>query len=958
MQEILQMEKYNPQRKVGCCPNPDHDDHNPSCSYDPKHYTFHCFAGDTKVITKEGVRKIIDIANQPVEIINGNGEWERASFTNFGRQKLMKLTVTRNGIDKVIYATPEHEWIVRRRKSKVQTKNLKRGDRLAKQWIRPNKAIQPNIDGMIHGFIYGDGHHSGRLSSGEFVYDGIICTKEKRDFCSSIFLESEIRNLSPCHNQKYFGRFHYKSSKDLKKVPNLTEAPEYLMGFLAGYFAADGNCTHQSVSIASANKQDLEQIQTIATLLGIPSHDIRVTNRTQKSNMGCVRADRDYPLFWLVFAKSEIPQSFFGDGSKSIDTKQNYLSRLGYTVKSVEYSARIEDVYCCVTSTHSFVLDGFILTGNCFSCGYTVDLVSAYMMSGYSFIDACRKLFDEAGVSYDFSEIDRKSKKRDYRYPKPKYAENKNRIEGYWAGRGISKNTLDYLDVQEDPEGNTLFQYYDLSDTLVTVKIRNSSAVDKKHRFRHLSDADHMDILFNMNRINPEHPLIITCGEGDAMTAVECGFYNTVSINGGENNFNWIAECWDWLQQFAEIILVPDNDETGKKWLKTVKTRLGEYRIKVADVGVTVTPVGSDPYEINDLNELLCVCGREAVQTIINDAKESEIPSIVDYSDVKKFDMSEVSGVRSGLTDMDDAIEKFYMGSTTVLTGTAGSGKTSLLSTLICQAVDQGYPAFVYSGELSNPSLKSWVDFVHAGRRGLNQYAKTVGHGFYYKVRPDVFQSINEHYKGKIFFYKDSIDQKVSHIMQTAESVVRRYGVRFLVFDNLTSMDLENDDNNKYQKQEEFIRDIVAFATRWDVCCVIVLHPKKMDMYRKMSLFDLQGVSAAVNLTHRVLALYRVKPEEKRGKPQKSKAGWVQEPIPYDVTIEVLKDRFGSGAGKTIGLYYDVPSKRFYDTLENLDFQYKWDKQDHRGEPLPYETPSLVEARDYENEVLGPHQPH
>ena len=467
-----------------------------------------------------------------------------------------------------------------------------------------------------------------------------------------------------------------------------------------------------------------------------------------------------------------------------------------------------------------------------------------------------------------------------------------------------------------------------------------------------------MDILFNMNRINPEQPLIITCGEGDCMTAVECGFYNAVSINGGEKNHNWIANCWEWLQQFHEIILVPDNDDTGKQWLKTVRTRLGEYRIKVADVGITVTPIGQDPKEINDLNELYCTCGREAVQLVINEAKDSEIPSIVDYADVKKFDMSEVAGVTTGIADMDEALDKFYMGSTTVLTGTAGSGKTSLLSTLICKAVEQDFPVFVYSGELSNPSLKSWIDYVHAGRRGLNQYEKTVGHGFYYRVRNDVAKTINEFYKGKIFFYKDSFDQKVSHIMQTAESVVRKYGVRFLVFDNLTSMDLENDDNNKYQKQEEFIRNIVSFATQWDVCCVVVLHPKKMDMYRKMSIFDLQGVSAAVNLTHRVLALYRVRPEEKKGKMMKSKGGWVQEPIPYDVTIEVLKDRFGSGAGKTIGLYYDVPSKRFYDTLDTLDHQYQWDADsDYKGVPLPYETPSLVEAENYDLEVLGPHQP-
>lgn len=595
---------------------------------------------------------------------------------------------------------------------------------------------------------------------------------------------------------------------------------------------------------------------------------------------------------------------------------------------------------------------------HCFSCGYTIDLVSAYMLSGMSFTDACRKLFAEAGYQYDFSEIDRHVKQRDYRYPKPKYAENRDKVNAYWQGRGISEKTLDYVDIQEDPDGNTLFQYYDLTDTLVTVKVRSHNTKDAGHRFWHLKDSDHMDILFNMNRINPEQPLIITCGEGDCMTAVECGFYNAVSINGGEKNHNWIANCWEWLQQFHEIILVPDNDDTGKQWLKTVRTRLGEYRIKVADVGITVTPIGQDPKEINDLNELYCTCGREAVQLVINEAKDSEIPSIVDYADVKKFDMSEVAGVTTGIADMDEALDKFYMGSTTVLTGTAGSGKTSLLSTLICKAVEQDFPVFVYSGELSNPSLKSWIDYVHAGRRGLNQYEKTVGHGFYYRVRNDVAKKINEFYKGKIFFYKDSFDQKVSHIMQTAESVVRKYGVRFLVFDNLTSMDLENDDNNKYQKQEEFIRNIVSFATQWDVCCVVVLHPKKMDMYRKMSIFDLQGVSAAVNLTHRVLALYRVRPEEKKGKMMKSKGGWVQEPIPYDVTIEVLKDRFGSGAGKTIGLYYDVPSKRFYDTLDTLDHQYQWDADsDYKGVPLPYETPSLVEAENYDLEVLGPHQP-
>ena len=574
---------------------------------------------------------------------------------------------------------------------------------------------------------------------------------------------------------------------------------------------------------------------------------------------------------------------------------------------------------------------------HCFSCGFTVDLIGAHMMAtGSTFLNACRYLFEKSGTQFDFDSVSICSKKRDYRYPNPEYAENKNHVYDYWKTRGISPYTIDYLNIQEDPHGNTLFQYFDLNDKLVTVKVRKSRDVPHgETKIWHLGGCDHEDILYNIQQINTEEPLIITCGEGDAATAIECGFRNTVSINGGDGNTRWISECWDWLQQFNEIILVPDNDASGKKFVKEVANRLGEYRIKIADVSIVISPLGEDPREANDLNELLVYGGPEIVREVIRDAKETEIPAIIDYTDVKKFDMSEVDGFTTGLRDLDDALDKIYVGSVTVLTGIAGSGKTSLLSTLVCQAVDQGYPAFIYSGELSNPSLKSWIDFVHAGRRRLVSYQSRTG-APYYKVSMEAYNQINEYYKGKIFFYKDTFDQKVSMILQTAEMTVRRYGVKLLVFDNLTSMDLENDDNNKYQRQEEFIRNIVSFATKWNVACIVVLHPKKMDMYRKMSIFDLQGVSAAINLTHRILSLYRVSKKEKEGKVAHN-GKVIEAPIPYDVTIEVLKDRFGPGANKEAGIFYDVPSKRFYDTPECLDHRYAWDTAtDYGNTPIPY----------------------
>lgn len=586
---------------------------------------------------------------------------------------------------------------------------------------------------------------------------------------------------------------------------------------------------------------------------------------------------------------------------------------------------------------------------HCWSCGFDADIITAYMIAeNCSFLQACEKLFDLAGIQHDFTERG-VLQSREYRYPHPEYAKTKEHVYEYWESRCISPSTIDYLDIQEDKNGNTLFQYRDLNDVLVTVKVRKSGPVKKgENKCWCLPGSDVSHILYNINKITPEMPLIITSGEGDCATCIECGFYNAVSINLGDKNTQWISECWDFLQQFNEIYLVHDNDESGRNFAREVTSRLGEYRVKVVDIPSPHIMPDGNKIKVKDLNELLYYEGKDAVREAINNASMAEIPAIIDYTDVTKFDMSDVPGFTTGFFDMDVALDKFYLGTTTILTGIAGSGKSSFLSTLICKSVEQGFPCFVYSGELSNPSLKNWVDFVHAGQRGINAYISPANKTTYYKIKPDVFTKINETYKGRLFFYRDGFDHKVTHLLQTAESVVRRNGVKTLIFDNMTSVDLENSDKDKYIKQEEFIRNVIEFSKRWQVCCIVVLHPRKLDMVKRMGLFDLQGVTAAVNLAHRVLSLYRVTQEEKVGKMSKG-GTWIKKPIPYDVIIDVLKDRFGSAAGKEIGLFYDVPSKRFFDSKETLDHQYEWDKECHEHQPLPFGIPQF----DQVSEIYG-----
>lgn len=612
---------------------------------------------------------------------------------------------------------------------------------------------------------------------------------------------------------------------------------------------------------------------------------------------------------------------------------------------------------CCPNPHHqddtpSCAYNSKTMTFHCFGCSSNYDIIDAYMLNGNTFLEACEKLFEEADISYSFAE--RKSKERGYSYPVPVYDDNKDFVYEYWNSRGISKEVVDYLQIEQDRNGNTLFQFFDSNDTLCGVKVRPSRPVKKGERKcwwlcdKNGKPFDTPNYLFNQNKINTDEPLVITSGEGDCAACIESGITNAVSICGGDGNLQWISEQWDWLNKFDSIVLVHDNDESGRKFAKEVSNRLGEWRVKIAEIPLVHEKEDGTKIAIKDLNELLFLKSAKAVRDTILDAREAEIPSIVDYTEVAKFDHTQLQGFTTGFRKLDMALEKFYVTTTTIITGIASSGKSSFLSSLICQSIEQDMPVMIYSGELSNESLKNWIDMCFAGQRGIAEYQNEDG-SKYYRLTNDSYRRINATYSGKCFFYKDSFSHNTDDILAAAESAVRRKGVKTIIFDNMSSVSLGGSDESKWTRQEEFVKQIVDFGKRWQVCCIVINHPKKLEAVRRMSLMDLGGVSAIFNLAHRVLSLYRVQESDKEGKMGKN-GRWLQKPLSCSVVLDVLKDRLGSANGTSIELYYDKPSRRFYDSVSNLDRRYKWQEGiDYGNSYLPYGAEML----DKEREIFG-----
>ena len=619
-------------------------------------------------------------------------------------------------------------------------------------------------------------------------------------------------------------------------------------------------------------------------------------------------------------------------------------------LKLENFDERNMKACCCFHSedTPSLIYNRKNYTFHCFGCQKTVDIIDVYMMNGATYLEAVQKLFELVGIKYAFGEKGVKTQHQ-YRYPnKEEPADEK--VYQYLKRRGISKSTVDYVDIGHN-NGAMAFHYYDTNDVLTLVKYRPARAVKKgENKSWCQKDADTSFLLFNMNRINTDKQLIICEGEIDCMSAIEAGITNAVSVPFGAGNFQWIEHNWEWLEQFNSIVICADADEAGRKMQAETIYRLGSWRTKIVDCAKEYEDDKGDVHFTKDLNEILRIFGKEAVAEVIRDAKETPVDTVSDFSDIKNLDVDDIGGIETGIKTLDQYIMKLFYGTFNIVTGVNGSGKSSLLSQLICRAVENGQNAFLYSGELPNFQSKNWINYIFAGQRNLFQ--RTYLDTPYWKVTQEAQEKIDEHYRGQIFVYKDGYDHKVDSLMQTMENVVRKYGVKMLVIDNLTSVNLEANDNNKYARQEEFITRLITFAKKYNVVVILVVHPHKLDTMRRMNKMDIQGISAIIDLAHRIFSLYRVSDEDKKGKEKQNGKGWWKEPIPYDVICDILKDRMLGFEGKSVGLYYDRPSRRFFENEKDLDFQFNWDKTNYTSD-LPYPPMQLYEQKQLESEVFG-----
>lgn len=462
-------------------------------------------------------------------------------------------------------------------------------------------------------------------------------------------------------------------------------------------------------------------------------------------------------------------------------------------------------------------------------------------------------------TAFEFSALPQsiRTAKKVYNKPDPdKLHPITDEIITYFSTRGISEDTLKDFKIASDEKGNIVFPFY-RNDELIYVKYRKPKKHTKEDGPKEWQDTNTEPILFGMDNVAFNKPLVITEGEVDALSMYEAGVHNVVSVPCGCSNLEWITLCWDWLERFNEIILFGDSDEPGMEMISTLMKRLGEDRCMVPKEYPALVFNGKNYNRIcKDANEILNCYGPEGLKAIVDACEPAPVKGVLDVSTISYIDPRSIPRIMTKIPSLDNMIGGFGESGVTVISGKRGEGKSTISSSFILQAMEQGFSCCAYSGELSSYKFLEWIMLPAVESKYISYVTDPRSGKHICMVPEDIQERVRKWMAGKLFLFDNGYvfeEDQQSAVLKCFEMCARRYGCKLFLCDNLMSLLTTNDEENKAQAR--FMAKIKAFASKYKVHVLVVCHPRKTKEGATFSNDDVSGSSVLTNLADTVLSI-------------------------------------------------------------------------------------------------------
>lgn len=378
-----------------------------------------------------------------------------------------------------------------------------------------------------------------------------------------------------------------------------------------------------------------------------------------------------------------------------------------------------------------------------------------------------------------------------------------------------------------------------------------------------------------------EQPLIITEGELDALTALQCGFARTISVPDGApppgertaddlasgQKYAWLRDIEGLLKRdlVGEIILAVDGDENGAALLQDLSALLGRFRCKFLAYPKARDPEARGRARCKDLNEVLQDWGAKGVVETIARAQWLQVDGVYRMSDLPPLPPARIYDIGF------DAFGEHYrmrLGDLAVLTGIPGMGKTTWIQDVVCRVCDK------------HNLRAGWASFEQAPQRDHRRAFRT-----WYLERPQRDQTevdkanadawIDRHHVFVVPGEDD--DVTLEWLLEKLEVAVTRYECQVLIVDPWNEMDhLWDRSETETQYIARAIKTLKRFARAFQVHLIIVAHPAKMQKgadgkYPAPSLYDISGSANWFNKADIGLVVHKISADDTTVKTAKSR---------------------------------------------------------------------------------------
>lgn len=455
-------------------------------------------------------------------------------------------------------------------------------------------------------------------------------------------------------------------------------------------------------------------------------------------------------------------------------------------------------------------------------------------------------------------------KPKEYRRPEPrKPAPLPEDWMGYFAKRGIGPDVIEQFEMgfgeefvpQLGDRRPCIYWPYYRGDELVNRKWRRH---DLRDRYLFMEKGAER-ILFNLNSLREVTRAIVCEGETDCMSFRVAGFHAVVSVPNGapapntaryESQFSFLESDEGLLRPLTDIVLAGDNDEAGHKLNVELARRLGVERCRVIQW----------PDDCKDANEVLVKKGPGVLEKLVVDAAPIPISGVVGIQDLRDsvfrlYDQGLLRGVSTGWASLDPFFT-VLPGDLTLVGGIPGHGKTQWVSNLVVNLIGAyGWPVAICSPEHDSEE--------HVTRLAEQWYRLPFFTGWNLRMTPDDLASALAALDGHVDFIVGDDGVSLDDVLERAEALVFRRGLRVLVIDPWNQLEhLRPQFRSEVEYLSECLGKVRRFNRRTGCHTFIVAHPTKQeaDRYGKYPVpgpYDLSGGAMWRNKADNILAVWR-----------------------------------------------------------------------------------------------------